>query len=357
MKILTLGPLHSLADTDNDLCRGVVAVSRASLVDVIGNDDYAMTLGRLLADLLPSTHRASQFAVAVDGADVLGYASIEASLDDAPTVAEIDVVVHPSHRRAGVGRQLLAWVEAEAAQLGRTTLQGQAFARPPANGTATVTAPTGAALPADLPALAFAAANGYDIEQVEANSVLDVPVSQPQLDAWAAECPTGSYRLHTWHLPMPDEWIDEYARLRSDVPGETPNAGLDAGAEAWTAERLRARWRDWQVAGLDALTVAAEHVATGKLAAFTQINLMDHPTAAFQGYTYVEPAHRGHRLGLAVKTAALDALQRGWPQVRRIHTENATENTPMLAINQTMGFHIDCLSGILQKRLANQPAG
>jgi len=351
MEIIALGPLHSRADTDNDLCRGIVAVSRAALVDVIGNDDYAMTPARLVADLLPSTHRVTQFAAAVDGGTVVGYASVEASLDDAPTVAEIDVTVHPAHRRAGVGHQLLAWAETEASNLGRTTLQGQAFARPPADGTATVTAPTGATLPADLPALAFAAANGYDLEQVEANSVLDVPVPQSQLDEWAAECPIDGYRLHTWRLPMPDEWIDEYARLRSDVPGETPNAGLDAAAERWTAERLRARWQDWQIAGLDALTVAAEHIATGKLAAFTQLNLMDHPSAAFQGYTYVEPGHRGHRLGLAVKTEALAALQNGWPQMRRIHTENATENAPMLAINQTMGFHLDCLSGVFQKRL------
>jgi len=352
MEIIALGPLHSRADTDNGLCRGVVAVSRASLTHVIGNDDYALTPGRLVANLLPSPHRVNKIAAAVDSGEVLGYAGFETSLGDALELAEVDVVVHPAHRRAGLGSQLLAWAEAESKELGRTTLQAQAFARPPADGAQIVTAPTGAAMPADSPGLAFATAHGFDFEQVEANSVLDVPVPQSQLDEWAAQCPIDGYRLHTWGLPMPDEWVEEFARLRSDVPGETPNAGLDAWAETWSPERLRSRWHDWQVAGLDALTVAAEHVATGKLAAFTQLNLMDHPAAAYQGYTYVEPGHRGHRLGLAVKTQALAALQNGWPRMRRIHTENATENAPMLAINQTMGFRLDCLSAVFQKHLA-----
>ncbi|MCL2652591.1 MAG: GNAT family N-acetyltransferase [Propionibacteriaceae bacterium] len=355
MDIVVLRPLFSLADTidqPDNLGQGVVAVSQASLAHVIGNNDYALTPGRLVANLLRSSHRVDKIAAAVEAGEVLGYASFETSLDDALALAEIDVVVHPANRRAGLGSQLLAWVEAEAKELGRTTLQAQAFARPPADGAAIVTAPTGAAMPADSPGLAFAAAHGFDFEQVEASSVLDIPIAQTQLDAWAAQCPIDGYRLHTWGLPMPDEWVEEFARLRSDVPGETPNAGLDAGAETWSAERLRDRWHDWQVAGLDALTVAAEHIVSGKLAAFTQLNLMDHPTAAFQGYTYVEPGHRGHRLGLAVKTQALAALQNRWPQMRRIHTENATENAPMLAINQTMGFRLDCLSAVFQKRLA-----
>jgi len=128
---------------------------------------------------------------------------------------------------------------------------------------------------------------------------------------------------------------------------------MDYEIETWDASRLLARWREWRKAGLECLTVAAEHRETGRLVAFTQINLLEpHPVAAFQGYTYVERSHRGHHLGLAVKTQALRTLQEARPSVVRIHTENATENAPMLAINKQMGFYPDTISGYIQKKTA-----
>ena len=56
--------------------------------------------------------------------------------------------------------------------------------------------------------------------------------------------------------------------------------------------------------------------------------------------TLVHPDHRGHRLGLAVKLANVEALAGCRPSVRRIVTSNAAENTPMIAVNDMMGFEI-----------------
>ena len=64
----------------------------------------------------------------------------------------------------------------------------------------------------------------------------------------------------------------------------------------------------------------------------------ERPTELLQWNTLVHPDHRGHRLGLAMKVANLDALQQEYPQAVLAHTWNAKVNAPMLAVNTTMGF-------------------
>lgn len=48
--------------------------------------------------------------------------------------------------------------------------------------------------------------------------------------------------------------------------------------------------------------------------------------------------HRGHRLGLLIKTAMLQWLATAEPQVQRIETGNAAGNKHMIAINERLGF-------------------
>ena len=66
--------------------------------------------------------------------------------------------------------------------------------------------------------------------------------------------------------------------------------------------------------------------------------------------TVVQPEHRGHRLGLAVKLANLDALARQAPGVRLIVTGNAAVNGPMIAVNDMMGFEVAGEGLFWQKR-------
>ena len=62
------------------------------------------------------------------------------------------------------------------------------------------------------------------------------------------------------------------------------------------------------------------------------------PTWAMQWETVVHPAHRGHRLGAAIKLANLAQLRERLPAVQRIETSNAAENEHMLRVNRAMGF-------------------
>lgn len=77
----------------------------------------------------------------------------------------------------------------------------------------------------------------------------------------------------------------------------------------------------------------------------------DTPDQAWQLVTVVHPAHRGHRLGLAVKIANLDALTARSDAVRIIITGNAAVNAPMIAVNEMLGFEVVSEGAFWQKRL------
>ena len=77
----------------------------------------------------------------------------------------------------------------------------------------------------------------------------------------------------------------------------------------------------------------------------------DVPAEAWQLETLVLPAHRGSRLGLAVKLANLDALAGAAPAVRRITTGNAAVNDPMIAVNDMKGFSVAGAGHFWQREL------
>jgi RimJ/RimL family protein N-acetyltransferase len=75
------------------------------------------------------------------------------------------------------------------------------------------------------------------------------------------------------------------------------------------------------------------------------------PGRAYQWGTLVDPAHRGHRLGLAVKVANLRLLQEERPDVARLTTYNAEVNSHMIGVNEAMGFRPIARLGDFQKML------
>jgi len=77
----------------------------------------------------------------------------------------------------------------------------------------------------------------------------------------------------------------------------------------------------------------------------------DEPLWGEQHDTIVDPAHRGHRLGFAVKAAGLRRLLAEHPSVRHVQTYNALENGPMLAVNRAMGFEPVSMFAICQRKL------
>ena len=59
---------------------------------------------------------------------------------------------------------------------------------------------------------------------------------------------------------------------------------------------------------------------------------------AWQQITIVDPAHRGHRLGLLCKAENLAHTLAYEPELQVIDTYNAAANSHMIAINEQLGF-------------------
>jgi RimJ/RimL family protein N-acetyltransferase len=77
----------------------------------------------------------------------------------------------------------------------------------------------------------------------------------------------------------------------------------------------------------------------------------DCPWQGHQYDTSVRSGHRGHRLGLLLKTAMLRWLRDEEPQLRVIDTSNAASNEHMIRVNETMGYHIVLKTIEWQRRL------
>jgi hypothetical protein len=155
-----------------------------------------------------------------------------------------------------------------------------------------------------------------------------------------AERAAAGYSLVSWIGPVPDEFLGQAAALFTAL-GDAPH-NPRADPETWDAQRVRERINDpVPRSGTRQYSLAARHDASGELAALTQVTVdLADPGWGHQEITAVIGEHRGHRLGLLVKTAMLELLASAEPQLERISTWNAEANRHMIAVNQTIGFTV-----------------
>ncbi len=118
--------------------------------------------------------------------------------------------------------------------------------------------------------------------------------------------------------------------------------GANSEPEVWDADRVRDRTGKAVRAGLQrSHSVAAVCALTGEMAAFTEVGVLpEQPSWGWQQLTAVIRAHRGHRLGLLVKTEMLSLLASAEPQLERIATGNAASNQHMIAVNEQLGYRV-----------------
>lgn len=239
---------------------------------------------------------------------------------------EVSLKVHPAFRRRGFGRAALEDLRSVAKTEGRTRLLAQ------------VTGPMDAASPGD----AFASAVGARLVLPEVTRLLDLASSDQQrlgeLRADALEHAEG-YRLVQWVGDVPEDLLDGFARLRSQLMLEVPMGDLDWQPEVFDADRIRAGDEANRQRRRRRVATAAVHEASGELAAYTDIGtyVVGGPTA-WQWDTLVLRHHRGNRLGMLLKLANLDLLREASPGVRYVRSVNAAENRHMIAINDAIGF-------------------
>jgi GNAT superfamily N-acetyltransferase len=232
-------------------------------------------------------------------------------------------VVHPAARRRGFGSALLRHEAARAAANGRSVLSGQVV--------------TGSA------GEAFAAAVGatpglVDVRRVQYLAKIE-PGKVAELRQSAARAAAG-YSLVSWTGDVPAQYLGPLARVINAF--EDAPRGENVQPEAWDADRIRERSGAHVRAGLlRAYAVAALHEETGEMAAYTGVIAdPEAPSWGFQELTAVTRPHRGHRLGLLVKTAMLELLAEAEPQLEFIMTSNAAANDHMIAVNEQLGYEV-----------------
>ncbi|WP_457963152.1 GNAT family N-acetyltransferase [Arthrobacter sp. D1-29] len=320
-----------------------------------GNLDRCPTLPEALEYWRGNGYEERHVYVARLDGEVIGMSTVELSLSENTHTAGIDVLIAPAHRRQGLGRALLEHAEGVAREGGRTSLYGYHEVPPRAPGGSTVPAKSGAgALPLDEPAVAFAVAAGYELEQVERSSRLTLPVPPHLLAQLETEAGARAreYVLIGWDDSCPEELVNGYARLKATMSTDVPIAGLDWEGEDWDSARVREDERALIRSGVQSAVTAALHRSTGELVAYTVLNWRPGvPDTISQQDTLVAGAHRGHRLGMLIKIANLRSAQRRWPAAKSVLTWNASENQHMLAINISLGFKPDGYEGEWQKRL------
>jgi GNAT superfamily N-acetyltransferase len=276
------------------------------------------------------------------GGRVVASGFVVVSTQDNLESAEVSVHVAAHDRRRGHGSALLATLEREARERGRSVLHAEAsweYAGGPDG--------AGQAGPE------FARARGFALGISDVKRRLDLPVDEALLARLAADAVPHheDYTLRSWVGPVPDELADGWVRLTATLMTEAPTGEMEREAEKPDVALLRAGEAMVARQGRTKYnTVALD--AAGDVVAYSDIATTVHePGKAYQWGTLVRRDARGHRLGLAVKVANQRLLQRERPDIRVLTTYNAEVNHHMVAVNERLGFVPVARLGEFQKRL------
>lgn len=279
---------------------------------------------------------------AVADGEVVGAGWMRTPLLDNTQLAEVTVHVLPDHRRRGIGSALLARLEAVARGRGRRILTGLAPWAYDAGPTGDWGSGPG-----------FARASGFELALSEVQRELRLPVDEALLQRLADDAARAhaAYTLRSWAGPVPDDLLQGWAEITSGLATEAPTGDLELEPEAVSVDAVREREATVERQGRTKYnTVALD--SDGAVVAYSDLATTVHePGRAYQWGTLVDRAHRGHRLGVAVKVANLRLLQRERPDVVRLTTYNAEVNAHMIGVNEAMGFVPIARLGDFQKKL------
>ncbi|WP_431926323.1 GNAT family N-acetyltransferase [Micromonospora wenchangensis] len=273
----------------------------------------------------------------LDGVPV-GWFRVNLHLLDNTENASIELAVDPAYRRRGVGRALFADARRLLREAGCKRVVGSAVTPLPDEPAGATPAGAGR----EFPGAAFAAALGARPALVDVRRRLDVTaLDRDRLAALRAgtRSAAAGYRTVRWHGHPPAEHLADLAYLEGRLLADAPLGDLEWEPERMDAERIQGMERALDARGVRRYSVAAVHGAPGRLVAWSVLSLAANTTRhAWQQITIVDPAHRGHRLGLLCKAANLEHTLAYEPELSVVDTYNAAANTHMIAINEQLGF-------------------
>lgn len=273
--------------------------------------------------------RHERYVARADG-EVAGYLELELPLRDNLENADAHLVVDPAWRRRGVGRALHDLLLERLHEVGRKRYAA-----------ATVEALPGGPARQES-GRQFAAVIGAKSALDEVRRRLDLStVDDPgYADLWRqARAKSTGYELVSFGDHTPDQFVADVAYLDSRLVSDAPMGELAWEVPNIDAQRVREREDVLRKCRWQVYSTGAVDQATGRMVALTAMaSQSTSPWHAFQWITLVDPAHRGHRLGLLTKLENWRIAREQEPQLRVVDTWNAAVNQHMIAINEAMGF-------------------
>lgn len=254
---------------------------------------------------------------------VIGRVGVSLPRRDNVHMAGLRVGVHPLERRKGHGSRLLERGLSYIRSRGRRVVQAH-----------TVDAPG---------PIAFAERHGFKRASSEIERRLDLSAIDwnkiVELNARAREA-AADYTLERFLGPVPAERLNDMAVLMAAI-NDAPTDDLDIEDEVFDADRIREFDQAQVRMQRRVYRLIARRGTDGPLAGHTIVGIdLDRPGYAGQYDTSVIREHRGHRLGLLLKTEMMLWLREAEPGVRWIDTGNAESNAHMIAINEALGYEV-----------------
>ena len=242
------------------------------------------------------------FWVAIEGAALVGWALAHLKWTGDPSVAHLEVVVIPDARGRGIGSSLWRRAERHLLRLRPRKLDTSA----------------------DHPdSIAFVEHRGFSRTRQSIVSGLDV--SAATLPAQGLPQGLGVVPLRELR-GQTDELFALFLAAEQDVPADEPRGRMTF--QEW----IRVTWEHPDLEREGSFVVVEDQ----RLVAFALL-IVDHDRRrAWNEMTGTLPSHRGRGLATIAKSATIRwAAANG---IDRILTNNDAENTPMLAINQRLGY-------------------
>ena len=258
----------------------------------------------------------------VDGVPV-ATGSVATGEYDNLHLAWLDFRVRPEHRRRGLGSEMLEAMIAETKSRGRTSIGADGW-------------------DGEMPR-AFAARHGLEEKSraiMRRQHLVEVDWAELQRLHDQAVAAASAYELVRQIGRTSDDELVAVAEMSAAI-NDAPTDDLDIEDEVFSPERIRA-YEDAQIARGDELyRILARHRESGELAGHSVVAVEgERPELGHQHDTTVVAAHRGHRLGVLLKTEMNLWLREVQPQLSTIDTWNAESNDHMIAVNDAIGYRV-----------------
>ncbi len=295
-----------------------------------------------LAARLASTNEHIQLTtlVAWSGDEAVGIAEVELHyFDSNADRCEIEVEVHPRHRRRGIGLTLARELLHVVGRDGRRLTTGWGPVSDETDG--------------------FWCRLGAPLSFQEHANRLDMAAVDPaRMAEWIDDRHgrAGDLELIEWVGPCPHEHLEMYTAMKVAM-SDAPMGDLDYEPDTFSTDQMRSMERSYIARGYEHWVIIVVDPATGEAVAHTEVQVNTHrPTVSIQNDTVVVPAYRGRRIGRWMKAEMWRRLRERRPEVEILSTFNAGANDHILAINHAMGYRYIASYGGWQSETAAMAA-